>query len=212
MLPFTLVFFYFFDSIQIFLHKDPRFLRLSPGLVVILQLQNKGILFLIPFSTFLLVPDLREGTVLTADLGDWVRLVRGGGALWGFLQPPNSPTVAAEWRTPACAGRKPHITGTVSPWVSVWIPSINNVPQKGRFEFWWSLVHVCLWWITLCSALRPCGEDGGRCSTFISLGVSSTIYWWDHVCPFDSPWQLCGVNRVHFWTPCPVYLYADNLC
>ena len=69
-LPFTLVFFYFFDSIQIFLHKDPRFLRLSPGLVVILQLQNKGILFLIPFSTFLLVPDLREGTVLTADLGD----------------------------------------------------------------------------------------------------------------------------------------------
>lgn len=67
MLPFAGLLFYFFDSIQVFLHKIPRFLRLIPGFVVILQLQNKGILFLIPF---LLVADSREGTVLTADLGD----------------------------------------------------------------------------------------------------------------------------------------------
>lgn len=89
MLPFTLVFFYFFDSIQIFLHKDPRFLRLSPGLVVILQLQNEGILFLIPFSTcsWLAWRD-------SADCWSW-RLSEvspgGEGPCGGSCSPPTPP-------------------------------------------------------------------------------------------------------------------------
>lgn len=94
----------------------------------------------------------------------------------GVAAAPHSPAVAAEWGTPACAGHKPPrktaaFREAVSPWVLVWLPSINNVPQKGWFAFWWSLVYLCLWWIMLCYPVRPRGEDGGRrLRSFLSGG------------------------------------------
>lgn len=75
-------------AFKFFYIKIPRFLRLIPGFVVILQLQNKGILFLIPFSTCCWLA-WRD----SADCWSWrlSEVSPGGGALWGFLQPPTPP-------------------------------------------------------------------------------------------------------------------------
>lgn len=37
--------------------------------------------------------------------------------------------------------------------------------------------------------------------TFISLRGPSTVSWWDRVCPFDSPCELCGVNLGFIFGP-----------